>query len=82
MKCSSKGAALRKEPHIHVSLWFNPLTTNVTNHIETSHCKSIDWFLYDGQDWLLMVNEPSSSIKCANKDLVVPQTSLIDLHAR
>ena len=38
----------------------NPLTTNVPHHIETSqmsddlYCKSVDWFLYDGEHWLLM----------------------------
>ena len=33
---------------------FNPLTTNVPNHIETSQCKSFDWFLYDGEHWSFM----------------------------
>ena len=35
---------------------YNPLTTHVPHHIETSelHCKSIDWFLYDGEQWPLM----------------------------
>ena len=38
---------------------FNLLTTSVDHHIETSQLiciKSIDWFLYDGQHWSLMVS--------------------------
>ena len=31
----------------------NPLTTNVPYHIETLW-KSLDWFLYNGEHWLLM----------------------------
>ena len=36
---------------------FNPLTTNLPNHIDTSQLicsKSIDWLLYDGEHWSLM----------------------------
>ena len=53
----------KKEGKILITLhWYriilNPLTTNVPHHIETSqlilHCKSIDWFLYDGEHWSLM----------------------------
>ena len=33
------------------SFGVKPLTTNVTHHIETSQL--IDWFLYDGDHWLM-----------------------------
>ena len=34
---------------------FNLLTTNAPHLIETNlQCKSIDWFLYDGEYWSLM----------------------------
>ena len=39
------------------TLWVNSLTTNVSHHINQStdvQCKSIDWFLYDGEHWPLM----------------------------
>ena len=37
----------------------NPLTTSVPHRTETSLlCKSIDWFLYDGEHWSLMGQAP------------------------
>ena len=33
------------------------------------HCRSIDWFLYDGQDWSLMDHQgPKTSLKVNDKD--------------
>ena len=32
----------------------NPLTTNVSRHIEISQYKSIEWVLYDWELWLLV----------------------------